>query len=62
MVESDFSRSSNMMDMFEHQGTAAAELASEDYANHHRVRPLASLGVYTPPICSNDPYTISTAL
>lgn len=32
------SRPSEMMEMFEHQGTAAAELASEDYALHQRVR------------------------
>ncbi len=31
-------RPSEMMEMFEHQGTAAAELASEDYAQHQRVR------------------------
>ena len=32
-----FNRPRIMMDMFEHQGTKAAELAGEDYAAHNRV-------------------------
>ena len=40
-----------MMDMFEHQGTKAAELAGEDYAAHNRVSLLYILSLIVALVC-----------
>lgn len=36
-LQTPFGRPGHTMEMFEFQGTAAAQLASEDYAMHQRV-------------------------